>query len=163
MHRFNTIINDAWKAAIKDNQTIANFDSDITTLIEYINRTNAQDKLPIKLQSGSKTRPWRMLSDRMGIVSRSYMALHSHLSGTGQKIRINRIDKALLDQIVEIFDQLTEVFDELEQVTEPTVNKCIPLICSLKMNLSRFNVTESDSIQQCAVNMLVQNILNQMD
>ena len=86
-HRFNTVINEAWKVS-QCNSTLHKLDIDISSLIEYVNRTNIQSKLPIKLQSGCKTRPWRALGDRTKTVLRSYDALLNELNACGQMTRI---------------------------------------------------------------------------
>lgn len=150
-HRFNTIISDAWKIA-KSNDTFSKLDSDISSLIEYVNRIGIQGKLPIKLQSGCPTRPWRMLGDRTKTVLLSYDALTVELEKIGQLMRISQIDKLFLTKVNTILEIFTEVFDELERIREPTLNKVLPMIGTVIDSLNEHIDIMDDSLGQQAVN-----------
>ena len=101
-HRYNTVVNEAWKEATKENETLGKLDSDVSSLIEYVNRLGIQSKLPIKLKSGCKTRPWRSIAQKLHSVLMSYDFLLSHFTSLNQELRVSRIDKNLLTKVEEI-------------------------------------------------------------
>lgn len=71
-HRFNTAIDKAFNMSLQENNYLAVFDASVNSLIGFANRTGIQHALPIKLKSGSATRPWRRFSDRFGSLNHSF-------------------------------------------------------------------------------------------
>lgn len=78
-HRLNTAIEKAYTKSLQTNTYLKSADEAITGVIGYANRSNLQNKLPIKLKSGSQTRPWRRYSDRFKSIFESYEALEQKL------------------------------------------------------------------------------------
>lgn len=71
-HRFNSAIDKAFNISLQENNYLTVFDTSVNSLIGFANRTGIQHALPIKLKSGSATRPWRRFSDRFGSLNDSY-------------------------------------------------------------------------------------------
>ena len=78
-HKLNTAIEKGYNQSLQENVYLKGADEAITRVIGYVNRANLQNKLPIKLKSGSQTRPWRRYSDRFNSVFSSYDALEKNL------------------------------------------------------------------------------------
>ena len=74
-HRLNTAIEKGYNKTVDDNVLFASMDSNSTILIGNVNRANKQNLLPIKLKSGSATRPWRRYCHKFSSIQRSYNAL----------------------------------------------------------------------------------------
>ena len=74
-HRLNTAIEKAYAKTVEEDIFFASADKNITSLIGFANRTNQQNSLPMKLKSGSATRPWRRYCDKFSSVFQSYQAL----------------------------------------------------------------------------------------
>ena len=78
-HKFNTAIETGFKDAIGMSQNFKDFDSAVTNLITYVNKSEMNNGLPIRLKSGGTTRPWRHLYDKYYGVLRSYDSLRECL------------------------------------------------------------------------------------
>lgn len=76
----------------------------------------------------------------------SYDALKEELAKLNQALRINQIDKNLLIKVSEIFQIFTEVFNELECSREPTLNKVIPMIETVKEILYSNSSSQPDTL-----------------
>lgn len=71
-HRLNTAIEKAFNETCSDDEYLALIDQGVTSLIGFVNKTGLQHEMPIKLKSGSVTRPWRRYSDKFGSLHDSH-------------------------------------------------------------------------------------------
>ena len=79
-HKFNTSLEIGYSDCLEQCEALKAFDKSVTNLITYVNKSEINHNLPIRLKSGGVTRPWRHLYDKFYGVLRSYDSLDSVLS-----------------------------------------------------------------------------------
>ncbi|MES1904052.1 MAG: hypothetical protein MHPSP_004520, partial [Paramarteilia canceri] len=117
-HLLNTAIEKAHIETLEKNLFYKFIESRITYTIGFINYTNRQKELSIKLKSGSTTRPWKRLSNKAASMSASYYKLVEIFTEINQKSKIDLISKSFVVELEKVFDEL-----ESHNVTN---NKIIP-------------------------------------
>ena len=97
-HRLHTVLSDAWEYAKEHDPDILNLDLFCRKLVTFVKASsNIQEHLPMRLKHGGKTRPWRSLYQMFHSIYTSYDALEVVLGQKRELVRLQSIDKPLLD------------------------------------------------------------------
>ena len=86
---------------------------------------DVQAKLPVKIQWGSQTRPWRGLMDRYESILKCYDALPAAIGERPAKRFYDAINFNDLKTVSEFLQQFTKMFDNLEKGKEPSLHYVI--------------------------------------
>ena len=140
-HRLNTIFTDTWKDSIADCQDIADLEKSINSLMTNIqHKADIQKLLPVKIKTGSQTRVWRGLKDRLERVLKDYDTLGGIDS---VKKYIFRLDKQVLENMYNLIDKPIKMFDVLEKSDASSLNYVAPVFYGLKKLFSATHQDES--------------------
>ena len=74
-HKFSTAVQLGFSNALSKSDLLCAIDLNVTSLITFVNKTDMNSQLPIRLKSGGITRPWRHLFNKFSSVKESYDSL----------------------------------------------------------------------------------------
>lgn len=81
---------------------------------------DVQSKLPVKLQWGNKTRPWRGLMNRFSSLITSFSALKDAISGKAYKKYYDALNLSDLTTVSNYLEKFVEIFDNFEASKVPS-------------------------------------------
>ena len=131
----------AWDLSTNNASDLSLLRLNVDKLCGSIHKTaNLQSKLPIKIQWGSVTRPWRGLSDRFRTLVACFDSLGSVLINHSSKRyfdALNRYDCVVVSEFFQIF---ADFFDQLEQTKKPSSHFVIRLSYTIILLNLRFSL-----------------------
>ena len=125
-HRLHTVLSEAWEYAKEHNNEILNLDLFCRKLVTFVKASsNIQEHLPTRLKHGGKTRPWRSLYQMFHSIYTSYDALGVVLHQKRELVRLQSIDKHLLNEVLNLLQIMCPLWDKLEIGDKPSLQNCL--------------------------------------
>ena len=125
-HRYSTALTIGYESACKESSLLDSVERDTNSLIGYFNHSEKNKNLPIRLKSGSRTRPWRHLHEKFYSINESYDEILKILTPLGQEYKLTRYLRNMIVYLEKIFSLFKSVFDILEPVKTINISKVVP-------------------------------------
>ena len=133
-HRLHTVISDgiillnycnnnfvAWDIATSSNSLLGMVSHNVNSVVSAIHKSaDVQIKLPVKIQWGCGTRPWRGLMDRYDSIIKCWDSIPNAIANKPCKKFFELISKSDVEDIANTLNQFSHMFDNFEKSSVPS-------------------------------------------